>query len=138
MTQNIQESAPVLSEISNQTISEGSPIIQINAGDSGLDEDADGDAITYTCIYETTINGVKDFSAGSCSILLGSVNFDTTTGILNWTPSYSASGTYEIWITGSDGVLSDDELIVLTINDFDRPPVLDSVSDLAIAEGSPN
>lgn len=136
ITVNDVNFAPVLDAIADETVAENVAVTAVDAGDGGDDLDFDLDTITYTCIYETTINGTKDSAVGNCTALPGTATFNTTTGVFNWTPNYFASGTYEVWINGSDGSLNDDELIEYTITNVNRAPVLDAIGNETVAEAS--
>jgi len=45
------------------------------------------------------------------------------TGTFNWTPDYTQSGNYDITFTADDGIATDDEIVTVTVNDINRPPV---------------
>jgi hypothetical protein len=110
------DTAPSLATISDQSVVELSAVSAINANDGGDDLDADGDAITYSCYYDTSAN---DSVANSslCTTLSG-LSFTSSTGVMSWTPSVSQAGTYEFKVIGSEGNLSDDEIFVVTVTDF--------------------
>ncbi|RYZ74411.1 MAG: LamG domain-containing protein, partial [Proteobacteria bacterium] len=83
--------------------------INFNQTSSGTDFDVDNDAITYSCLYDTTINSTLDGGGTACTSLPNvSVSFNTATGTLSWTPSDAATNNvtsikdYEIIVTGSD------------------------------------
>ena len=58
ITVNNTDRAPALAAINDQTVNENSAITQINSDDSsGGDTDIDGDTISYTCLYDTTLSG---------------------------------------------------------------------------------
>jgi photosystem II stability/assembly factor-like uncharacterized protein len=126
--------APVIDAIADQTIAENSALTQINTNDGGDDQDADGDSLTYNCTFEQTINSTND-SGANCSTLPGTISFNTSTGVLDWTPSFTASGNYEIWITANDGALSDEEKILVTVSNVSTAPELATISDQAVNEG---
>ena len=115
-------------------MSENNPISQINANDNntGNDTDIDGDTVSYTCLYDTVVNGSIS-SGANCTSLPGTVSFDTSTGGF-WTPNYSSSANYEIEITGSEGDLSDGEIFVITVNNNDRAPILATIGDQTVNE----
>ena len=125
---------PVLVTIGDQIVNENMAISQVNATDiSGGDTDIDGNVLTYTCYYDTNVNE----SVGNttlCTELTG-LSFDTATGIVNWTPSYTQSGTYELKITASEGDLTDEEIFVLTITNVNRSPELNTINDQTVGEG---
>ncbi|WP_412471820.1 BspA family leucine-rich repeat surface protein [Halobacteriovorax sp. RT-1-4] len=133
VTVNNVNQPPVLDSISNQSIAENSVMTPINAGDGGDDLDNDSDTISYTCIYDTVVNG--SVSGANCASLTGA-SFNGTTGVLNWTPNYDQSGSYEFQITGSDGSLSDSEIFSVTVTNTNRAPLLDSIADIVVSETS--
>jgi len=80
--------------------------------------DLDGDSLTYSC------NRTDLFT-----------DFSMETGIGHWTPDYDDTGTYYVNFGVSDGVLCDNETMKITVNNVNRPPVLDPVGDKAVSEG---
>ena len=134
--QIVANASPVLDTISNQTgIVEGSSITQINANDSGDDLDADGEPLSYSCYYDLVVDGAV-LNSTSCSSISG-VNFNPSTGLLDWLTQSSQAGIYEFKIVGSDGLLENDQVFTLQILS-DQSPVIDNISDLRIAkEGVP-
>lgn len=68
----------------------------------------------------------------------GTNSFNTSTGVLNWTPDYTSDGDYEFQITGTANSLSDSQLFFITVANTDRPPELDVITDQSnIYENSP-
>jgi len=68
--------------------------------------DMDGDLLTY-----------------SATTLPIGASFDPATRIFHWTPGYEQSGTYQgVQFSVSDGILTDYENIILTVNNVNRPP----------------
>jgi surface protein len=120
--------APALDAIANQTVTEGTAITTVNASDSGDDLDSDGDPITYSCYYDTTIDATVA-ATNLCTTVSG-LSFNTSTGVMDWTPSYSQSGNYEFKIIGSDGSLSDSKISTITVNDYNPPPTISFTSPL--------
>lgn len=133
ITVNNVNRAPVLDSIANQTVNEGIAITTINAGVGGADVDVDGDSLTYTCYYDTNVNG-SVATTNACTSLTG-ITFNTSTGVMNWMPDLSQSGTYEFMITATDGSLSDNEIFTITITNSNQAPVLDSIADQTVSEG---
>ncbi len=103
-------SAPNLSPIASPQFYSGEVITNIDANDSvtGTDLDIDGDQITYSCHFDTSINNSMDGSAASCSTLLneggGTASFSTITGTLSgWVPQHSRANTnIEFRVVGTD------------------------------------
>lgn len=135
ITVNNVNQAPLLDTIADQTVNEGVAITTINAGDGGDDFDRDGQAITYDCYYDTTIDG-SVLSVSACTSITG-LSFSTSTGVMNWTPNTSQSGTYEFIIIGSDGSLTGSEIFSITVNDTNQAPVLDAIADQTVDANSP-
>ncbi|MEM3154405.1 MAG: hypothetical protein QW165_02430 [Candidatus Woesearchaeota archaeon] len=52
-----------------------------------------------------------------------------------YTPSYDESGEFDIIITASDGELSDSKIVRISIENVNRPPNLDDLTDITIKEG---
>jgi surface protein len=89
--------------------------ISIDIGDGGNDLDLDGDTITYSCTYDLVIDA-SVVSTTDCSSTLAGLNFSTTTGVLDWSPDGSQSGSYEFKIVASDGKLTDEDIFTVTVN----------------------
>ena len=51
------------------------------------------------------------------------------TGDFSWTPDYYQAGTYPVIFTASDGSLTDDEEITITVNNVNGPPELGQIGD---------
>lgn len=69
---------------------------------------------SYSCTFDQVIDGAV--AAGTnCSSLPGTVAFDTSTGILNWTPSNLAWGAYEIKVVGTNPAGANAELIIVDV-----------------------
>lgn len=133
ITVNNSNQAPLLDSIADQTVNEGIAITTIDAGDSGDDLDRDGETITYSCYFDTTINGAVA-SIAACSTLTG-VTFSAATGVMNWMPDLSQAGDYEFKIIGSDGSLTDDDIFSVIVNNTNAAPVIDTIADQTTSEG---
>jgi hypothetical protein len=102
--------APVLAAIGNKNVNEGNGlIIDVNA------TDADNDTLTY---YTSASFG----------------SFNSATGVFNWTPGYNDAGIYQVTFNVTDGFLWDSETINITVNNVNRAPVLDFISDKNVNE----
>ncbi|RZA25696.1 MAG: LamG domain-containing protein [Proteobacteria bacterium] len=79
------------------------PAINIDSS-SGGDTTPDGRPITYTCVYDNSIDNNMSGS-NACSTLPGAA-FNPATGVFNWTPPTPSSRTtydpYELKITGTN------------------------------------
>ena len=115
--------APVIRSIAAQTVGEGL-MRRITVAAT----DADGDAITY---------GTLGLPAGA--------SFDPGTQRFEWTPGYSAAGTYNVKFTATDNhtpiAAADTESVVITVTDrspdSNLPPAFDAISDRAAIVGEP-
>lgn len=98
---------PVISPGEDQVVFEGQSISEIDFFDSSTntDLDADGDLLSYTCFYDTTIDSIVS-NPNPCNEL--HVSFNSRSGIFNWTPPYDLvskednATTYEFKITATD------------------------------------
>ena len=97
---------PVLEPIGPKAIDEGDAILfAVTAADP------DAEALTYT--------------AGN---LPAGATFDPASGTFAWTPDFTQAGVFSgIHFAVSDGDLADSEEIAITVNNTNRPPVLDPI-----------
>lgn len=124
---------PVLDTIADQTTSEGIAITAVNAGVAGADVDSEGETLTYTCHYDTTVDG-NVAATNLCSSLTGA-SFNTTSGVLNWLPNFTQSGNYEFKISASDGFDVGEQIFEITVNNVNQAPVLDAIANQTVNEG---
>jgi hypothetical protein len=102
--------APVLDAIGNKNVNEGNGlIIDVDASD------ANNDTLTY---YTSASFG----------------SFNSATGVFNWTPGYNDAGIYQVTFNVTDGFLWDSETINITVNNVNRQPVLDFISNKNVNE----
>jgi len=113
MTVNDVNRPPVLESIGDRTIDENETLtVDVNA------TDPDNDVLTYSC------NRTDLFT-----------DFDSLTGIGHWTTDYDDAGVYYVEFGVNDGKGGiDNETIKITVNDVNRPPVLESIGDRTIDE----
>jgi hypothetical protein len=102
---------PVLDFIGDKTVDEGQTL-QFNVNGSDPDEDT----LNYSTIELPT-----------------GATFNN--GIFTWIPNYNQSGQYTITFTASDGKLSDNETITITVQNVNQAPVLDFIGDKTVDEG---
>ncbi len=50
-------------------------------------------------------------------------------------PDYTQAGTYDVTLIASDGSLADSEVVQITVNHINLPPVLDSIGSHTVIEG---
>ncbi|WP_042475472.1 putative Ig domain-containing protein [Bacillus ndiopicus] len=112
---NEVNNAPVLQAIGNKTVDERSELTF-----TAIATDIDGDSLTYSLV---------DAPAGA------SVN--ATTGVFTWIPTEAQGpGTYSFKVVVSDGVLSAQENIAVTVNEVNSAPVLQAIGNKTVNEGS--
>ena len=107
--------APSLAAIGDKAVDEAATLtFTISA------TDPDGDTVTY-----------------SATNLPAGASFDPGTRTFTWTPGYDQAGTYAgVTFTAEDpGLLSDSEAVTITVNNVNRPPVLDPVGNRLVDEG---
>jgi hypothetical protein len=104
--------APVLDAIGPKSVDEN-----VNLSFTVSASDPDGDPLTYE------ITGQPDGSS-----------FNFSTGAFSWTPTFDKQGTHEVTFRATDGDLGHSETITITVNNVNRPPVLDTVQNQGVAE----
>lgn len=103
------------------------PVLDL-IGDKGIDEntvlsfnvfatDAEGDTITYSVVG-----------------LPPGASFNKNSGAFLWTPGYATAGTYYVKFIATANELTDSETIAITVNNINRPPVLNSIGNKAVDE----
>ncbi len=70
----------------------------------------------------------------SASGLPGGATLDGQTGVFNWTPTYDQAGQYPVTFAVSDGNLEDSKTTSITVNNVNRPPVLQPIADQVVNE----
>ena len=97
--------SPVIEPIGNKSVDEAK-LLQFTIQAT----DPDNDSLTY-----------------SATGLPQGASFDPATKTFTWTPTYSQAGTYNVTFTVSDGTLAVSETISITVNNVNRPPVLNPI-----------
>jgi hypothetical protein len=115
--QDNSNSQPVFDEISGQEISENSSLeFTLSA------TDPENDTLTYTATN-----------------LPSGATLNSATGEFSWTPDYDDAGVYAdiVFTVTDDGdpVATDTESIIITVNNTNRAPVLDPISNQTASEG---
>jgi len=112
ITVNNVNQDPVLDPIGSQSVNEGEPLSFTVSG-----SDADGDTLTYSA---TNVPAWASFDAGSQTI--------------SGTPGFSDAGSVTITFTVTDGTARDSEDVVITVNNVNQAPVLDSIGNKNVDE----
>ncbi|MDO8528058.1 MAG: putative Ig domain-containing protein [Deltaproteobacteria bacterium] len=104
---------PVMDAISNQTINENQ-LLTVTPRAS----DPDGQTLNFS----------------GNNLPRGAV-VNPTTGVLTWTPGFDQAGSYpNVGITASDGSLSVTQRFSITVNNGNRPPVMEAIPNRTINE----
>ncbi|MDA8792707.1 putative Ig domain-containing protein, partial [Bacteriovoracaceae bacterium] len=109
--------APVLSLIGAQSIDEG-VLLSFNISAT----DPDGNNLSY-----------------SASGLPSGANFDSNSQSFTWTPGFDQAGTYNVTFNVDDDgspVMSDSEVVVITVADINQAPILASIGSQSGDENS--
>ncbi|MCH7947634.1 MAG: tandem-95 repeat protein, partial [candidate division Zixibacteria bacterium] len=106
---------PVLDPIGAQIVDEG---INLSFGVSA--NDADGTIPTLTTSTLPTGATFVDNANG--------------TGSFDWTPDFTQSGAYNVTFYASDGIATDSEVVSITVNNINQPPVLATIGAKSVAE----
>ena len=115
---------PVLAPVGDYSVDEGE-LLTFTA--SATDSDIPTDALTFSLS-----NGAGGFVPAGASI-------NATTGVFTWTPTESQQGTrtFDVVVTDNGtGALTDSETITITINDVNTAPVLTTIGNQSVNEGS--
>lgn len=128
----VKNRAPLLDIIADQVAAEDSAITVVDAADHGTDVDSDEQPLSYSCYYDTTVDGAV-VNTALCTSL--GATFNNSTGQMLWTPSFGQAGTYEFKVIGSDGSLSDDEIFVITVATVNNQPSIDPIADQSATSG---
>ncbi|PWB68849.1 hypothetical protein C3F09_10930, partial [candidate division GN15 bacterium] len=109
---------PVLATIGNRSTTEG-----INLTFSVSATDPDG---------TTPVLSASPLPAGASF-----TNNGNGTGTFNWTPGFTQAGSYNVTFRATDGVATDSEAIVITVNEAgNQAPVLAAIGNRSTTEGS--
>ena len=116
--------APALNAIGNQSIDEGQ---LLNFTATASDPDA-GQTLTFS------------LENGTSGAIPAGATINPTTGAFSWTPTeFQGPGTYtfDVVVTDNGGpTLSDRETIVVTVNEVNQAPVLNSIGNQTVTEGA--
>jgi len=104
---------PVLNLVGNKVVNEGQSLVFVISA-----TDPEGNELTYS---------VANLPAGA--------NFASSSKTFSWTPEYDQTGTYPVTFTVSDGSLTDSETTTITVNNTNRPPVLNDIGNKTVSEG---
>ncbi len=109
---------PEFAELGNQAVDQGSELsFSVGATDS------DGDSVAL---------GVKNETIPEGAVFVDNGNGE---GVFTWTPSPDLqAGNYQVVFTASDGTLTSELGITISVGDVDRPPRISDIKDTVISE----
>src|SRR6267142_1062410 len=114
--------APVLTQPSNMTVSEGA-----TANQAITARDAEADPITISVVSGPAF----------MTLTQNAQSGDTRTGTINLAPTFSDAGTYGATIRATDTTGgSDSKSFTITVINTDRPPVLNAIADMTLPAGA--
>ncbi|MFJ5767284.1 putative Ig domain-containing protein, partial [Lysinibacillus sp. NPDC093210] len=115
VTVNEVNSAPVLQAIGNKTVDEGS---QLTFTATATDADLPANTLTYSLVGAPT-----------------GATINAMTGVFTWTPTEAQGpGSYTFTVLVSDGMLTDEESITVTVNEVNSAPVLQAIGNKTVDE----
>jgi len=108
--------APVITPVADTTIDENQALVMTV---TAIDPDGTTPALTD----------------GGLPTGAGFVNNGDGTGTFTWTPDFTQGGTsYDVIFIASDGELTDEDTVSITVNNVNRPPVLTAIGAKTVAE----
>jgi PKD domain-containing protein/VCBS repeat protein/cadherin-like protein/Big-like domain-containing protein len=110
-------SPPTLAQPANMTVNEGAIANQTLSG-----TDPDGDPLTFSKV------------AGPTYVTVTTTN--PTTGVIHLAPGFSDAGTAPATVRASDGSLTSDKSLTITVTNLPRPPVLAAIANMTVSEGA--
>jgi PKD repeat protein len=120
ITVNNVNLAPVIEPIGHKKVDEARPLVfSVNGSD---------DSVLKLIYSVSALPEGASFAEAWAGKLMTGYQF-------SWTPSFDQAGSYPVTFTVSDGELSASETIVITVNNVDRPPVLNPIGNKSIDEG---
>jgi len=96
-----------------------------------------GDRVTYSCTFDSNIDGLVA-NGNLCRLLPGqpSVKFDVDTGVLNWIPDNTMTGSYEFKIRAENSFGFDEKIFVLVVSpSTERKVSLAYIRNVAVVTG---
>jgi len=119
ITVNHVNRTPVLELLAAQTTDENTPFSYTIP--AGSDPDAeDQNKLIYT---------VENLPEGAA--------FNPETRMIDWTPGFDQSGTYELIIKLTDGLISVQQPLQIVVNHVNRPPQIEAVAQQSVNENEP-
>jgi Concanavalin A-like lectin/glucanases superfamily/Putative Ig domain len=94
----------------------------------------DSGVTSYACVFDRIIDDAM-VGSSACSALPGTASFNTTTGVLNWTPLTTTWGPYEIYVTATNTAGTDSKYIKVNVRSAVTTTSLSAYWDASFADG---
>ncbi len=128
----LENGDPVADDVIDfQVVLANQPPVLDPIGDQHVDED---DTLEFTVNASDPEDDPVSLSAGPLPDGASFTDHGDGTGTFSWTPGFEQAGQYDVTFTASDTDLTDEETITITVDDVNRPPVLDPVGDQTVDE----
>ncbi len=112
---------PVALNVANGSVKINSPPLLATIGDQSVDE---GKTLMFTLSATDPDADTLVFSAAG---LPAGASFVPATKTFQWTPDYTKSGNYSIHFEVSDGIYTDEENVIIIVNNVNRAPTFTSI-----------
>lgn len=106
------------------------PPVLTNPGNKSITENG---TLSFTLSASDPDNNPLTFSASG---LPSGATLNSSSGYFNWRPSVGQAGDYPITFTVSDGKANDQESIIITVTQANRPPVLANIGNKLVDENA--
>lgn len=111
----LANTAPVFDAIDDVVVDENTlAIINLTA------HDAEGDALTYSCIANCDL--IEAYIGLVDGVEYEKWSLGASTGLFSWIPTYFEAGDYDLTFEVSDGELTNEVTVRLSVTDINRPP----------------
>ncbi len=117
VTVNEVNEDPVFTAIGDQAVDEG---VELTFTAVATDADLPAQVLTYS-LDATSLGEGMTINASS--------------GEFSWTPGEAQDGAHTVTVTVSDGTVTDEETITVTVNEVNEAPVLTAIGDQTVDEG---
>jgi len=111
---------PVLAQPADMTVNENATADQVITATDG-----DGNPLTFTKVSGPTFLAVTTTSPGTGSAM----------GNIHLGPGFDDAGTYGATVRASDGTANSDKSLSVTVNNVNRAPTLNPISNMTVTEG---
>ncbi len=136
VTFSINDGSGPISEIVTITVNDAGNQLPVLAaiGVQAIDENVQ---LLFNLSATDNDGTTPSFTATGLPVGVSFIDNADGTATFDWTPTFTDAGIYNVTFFANDGVGSDSELVVITVNEVgNQLPVLTLIGDQAVAEGS--